>query len=102
MLIILFWLKKLRRILKLLSLKLVVESELLSKLAHTKLCLSLHNNGDNSYLFVNGKEIFKLKADNKNVNFPTQFCLGSILEMSLKGNVYDFSVITMSLINLTD
>ena len=33
---------------------------------------------DNSYLLVNGKEIFKYKADNKNVNFPTQFCLGSI------------------------
>ena len=26
----------------------------------------------------NEKEIFKFKADNKNVNFPTQFCLGSI------------------------
>ena len=26
----------------------------------------------------NGKEIFKFKADNKNVNFPTQFCLGII------------------------
>ena len=41
-------------------------------------CLSLHYNADNSYLFVNGEEIFKSKADNKNVNFPTRFCLGSI------------------------
>ena len=24
-------------------------------------CLNLHYNGDNSYLFVNGKEIFNLK-----------------------------------------
>ena len=41
---------------------------------------------------------FKFKADNKNVNFPTQFCLGSISngfsatesrEMSLDGNVYN-------------
>ena len=39
----------------------------------TKFCLSLHYNGDNIYFFVNGKEIFKFKADNKNVNFPTQF-----------------------------
>ena len=31
-----------------------------------------------SYLFVNGKEIFKLKANNKNVYFPAKFCLGSI------------------------
>ena len=63
--------------------------------------MSLHYNADNSYLFVNGKEIFKFKADNKNVNFPTQFCVGNISngfsatearEVSLKGNVYDFSV----------
>ena len=39
--------------------------------ANTKCCLSLHYNHKNSYLFVNGKEIFKFKADNKNVNFPT-------------------------------
>ena len=63
--------------------------------------MSLHYNDDNSYLFVNGKEIFNFKDDNKNVNFPTQFCLGSISnglsaaeskEVSLNGNVYDFSV----------
>ena len=46
--------------------------------ANTKFCLSLLYNADNSYLFVNRKETFKFKADNKNVNFPTQFCLGSI------------------------
>ena len=55
----------------------------------------------NSYLFVNGKEILKFKADNKNVKFPTQFCLESTSnghdvtesrEVSLKGSVYDFSV----------
>ena len=28
--------------------------------------------------FVNEKGLFKFKADNKNVNFITQFCLGSI------------------------
>ena len=63
--------------------------------------MSLHYNADNKYLFVNGKEIFKFKAGNKNVSFPTQFCLGSIAngfsptesrEVSLNGNVYDFSV----------
>ena len=46
--------------------------------ANTKLCLSFHLNADNSSLFVNGKDIFKYKDDNKNVNFPTQFCFGSI------------------------
>ena len=68
--------------------------------ANTKFCLRLHCNVDNSYLFVNGKEIFKFKAYNKNINFPTQFCLGSIsngfsatdsTEISLNGNVYYFS-----------
>ena len=46
--------------------------------AKPKFCLSLHYNGRTSYQFVNVKEIFKFKADNKNVNFPTQFCLESI------------------------
>ena len=46
--------------------------------ASIKCCLSLHYNADNSYLFVNGEEIFKFKVDNKNVNFPTQFCLQRI------------------------
>ena len=30
-----------------------------------KFCLSLHYNADNSYLFLNGKQIFKFKADDK-------------------------------------
>ena len=41
---------------------------------NTKFCLSLHYNAYNSYLFVNGKENFEFKVDNKIVNFPTQFC----------------------------
>ena len=36
--------------------------------ANTKFHLILHFNADNNYLFVNGKEIFKLKADNKYAN----------------------------------
>ena len=48
-----------------------------------------------------GKKILKFKVDNKNVYFPTRFCLGSISdgfsttesrEVSLKGNVYNSSV----------
>ena len=67
--------------------------------ANTKFCLSLHYNSNN--LFFNGKEIFKFKTDNKNVNPSTQFCLRSIYngfsntdsrEISFNGNVYDFSV----------
>ena len=65
----------------------------------TKYCLSLHDNADNSYQFVSEKEIFKFKADNNNVNFQAQFCVGSIsigfsatesIEVSSNGNVYDF------------
>ena len=68
---------------------------------NTKFCLSLHYNADNNYLFVNKKEIFNFKANNKNVNFPNQFCLGSISngfsaaesrELSWNGKVYDCSV----------
>ena len=44
----------------------------------TQFLLILHYNADNSFLFVNGKEIFKFKADNKNVSFLAQFCLGSM------------------------
>ena len=44
----------------------------------TKFCLISHYHHNNSYVFVNGKEIFKFKANNKNVNFLTQFSLGSI------------------------
>ena len=70
----------------------------------------IQNNADNGYLFVNEKEIIQFKADNKNLNFPTQFCLWSISdgfsanesrEVSLNGNVYDFQLITILLINLT-
>ena len=41
--------------------------------AKTNFSLSLHYNVNNSYLFVNRKEIYKLKADNENINFLTQF-----------------------------
>ena len=38
--------------------------------ASTKFCLSLLDNADSSYLFVNERRIFKFKAENENVNFP--------------------------------
>ena len=56
------------------------------------------------------KKSISLKANNKNVNFPSQFCLGRISnksdyvdaeEVSLKGNAYDFQSIMMLLIYLT-
>ena len=42
-----------------------------------RFCLSLHYNGDNSYLFVTGKEIIKFKTkDSEIVEDP--ICLGNI------------------------
>ena len=69
--------------------------------ARNNFCLRLHYNHDNSYLFLNEKEIFKFKVSNGNANFLTQFCLRSVSngfgstdsrEVSLKGNDSDFSV----------
>ena len=46
-------------------------------LTRKKLCLSLHYNGANCYLFVNGAEYYKFKAkDSKIVASP--LCLGNI------------------------
>ena len=67
---------------------------------NTKFCLSLHYNGANSYLFVNGTEIIKFKVKDSEIT-PYGLCLGnmskdwSIANMKktgLKGYVYDFSV----------
>ena len=65
-------------------------------------CLSLHYNGDNSYLFVNGKEVTKFKAKKSEIK-ANQLTLGSIAtsakfsssdieDSKLYGKVYDFSV----------
>ena len=76
---------------------------------NTKFCLSLHYNGANSYLFVNGTEIIKFKAKDSEINaYP--LCLGSISKdwstdhlkkTRLKGFVYDFSV-NYNAITVTD
>ena len=51
----------------------------------TKFFFTLHYNADISYFFVNGKEIIKFKADNKNVNFTTQMSANESREVSLNG-----------------
>ena len=69
--------------------------------AKTKFCLIFYYNDLNRYLFLNGNEIYKFKASNKNKNFPSQLCVGSTSnkfnyvgseEVSFKGNVYDVLV----------
>ena len=42
-----------------------------------KFCLSLHYNGVNSYLFVNGTEIYKFKAKDSEI-VASPLCLGNI------------------------
>ena len=42
-----------------------------------KFCLSLHYNGANSYLFVNGTEIYKFKAKDSEIA-ARPLCLGNI------------------------
>ena len=62
-------------------------------------CLSLHYNGANSYLFVNGTEIIKFKAKDSELT-STLLCLGNVSydfsvanmkKTGLYGNVYEFS-----------
>ena len=42
-----------------------------------KFCLSLHNNGANSYLFVNDTDIYKFKAKDSEI-LVGPICLGNI------------------------
>ena len=42
-----------------------------------RFCLSLHYNEANSYLFVNGTEIYKFKAKDSKI-VPSPLCLGNI------------------------
>ena len=67
--------------------------------ANTKCCLSLHYNDNESYLYVNKTEIFKIKA--KESICWCNCILGSVSkdftkdeqsEISVNGTVYDFSV----------
>ena len=51
-------------------------SEKMFTKANTKFCLSLHYNGANRYLLVNGKEIHKFAANDPEV-VPNNLCLGN-------------------------
>ena len=69
-------------------------------LKRKRFCLSLHYNGSNSYLFVNGIEIIKFKAKDSEI-VTTPLCLGNISKdwsvhnmkrTGFNGCVHDFSV----------
>ena len=67
---------------------------------NTRFCLSLHYNGANNYLFVNGTEIIKFKEKDSEITaYP--LCLGNTSKDWLVDNmkksgfncfIYDFSV----------
>ena len=68
--------------------------------ANKKFVLSLHYNGDNSYLFVNGKEELKFKAKDDQI-VKEILCLGNISDnwtaanagkTGFWGEIYDFAV----------
>ena len=65
-----------------------------------KFCLSLHYNGANSYLFVNGTKIMKFKAKDFEIlayplclgNFSKDFSVDIMKNTELNEYVYDFSL----------
>ena len=65
-----------------------------------KFCLSLHQNGANSFLFVNCTEIYKFKAKDSDVlmcliclgNISKDWSVGNMKETAFTDYVYDFSV----------
>ena len=68
-------------------------------IANKTFCLNLHYNGDDSYLFVNGKEVIKFKAKNQSVsgklslgNISADFNQADRKSAGLYGDVYNFSV----------
>ena len=65
-----------------------------------KICLNLHYNGANTYLFVNSTEIYKFKAKDSHI-IAAPLCLGNISKdwsldnmerTGFNGYLYDFSV----------
>ena len=66
-----------------------------------KFCLSLHYNGADSYLFVNGTEIIKFEAKDAEIggnasplclgNISKHFSIDNILKTGLNGYVFDFT-----------
>ena len=67
-----------------------------------KFILSLHYNGDNSYLFVNGREELKFKTKNNQIintnlsnlltNLSNNWTRNEYAKTSLYENIYDFVV----------
>ena len=65
-----------------------------------KFCLSLHYNGANGYLFVNGTETIKFKAKDSEIvttplslgNISKDWSIDNMKKTGFTDSVYDFSV----------
>ena len=86
------------------------QSDINFRKAKTKFCLSLHYNADNSYLFVNGKQILNLRLVIKIITFHLDFVLEVYLinltmlfqkKYLFREMCMVFQFIMMLLINLT-
>ena len=69
--------------------------------SNTTFCLSLHYNGDNSYLFVNVKQVVNFKSQDFKLRHVYPMCLGNISanfnqpdrkSTGIYGYVYYFSI----------
>ena len=67
--------------------------------ANAKFCLSFHYDGANSYLFVNGTEIYKFKAKDSEI-VPNNLCLGNVSKDFSASNMkkLDLMVISTTLV----
>ena len=71
-----------------------------SMVTKKKFCLSLHYNGANRYLFVNGTEIYTFKAKDSKIvarplslgNISKDWSTDNMKKTGFKGYIYDFSV----------
>ena len=65
-----------------------------------KFCISLHYNGANSYLFVNGKEVVKFKVKDSEIeasplflgNISKDWSTNNMKKTGFNGYVYEFNV----------
>ena len=72
-----------------------------------RFCLSLHYNGDISYLFVNSTEICKFKAKDSEIvatplflgNISKDFSVDNMKKTGLYGNVSEFSIDYDAIVN---
>ena len=67
---------------------------------NTKFCLSVHYNGSNSYLFVNGKEIHKFKTKDSELivgplglgNISKDVFIDNMKKAGFNGHIYEINV----------